>query len=364
MAFRLTKDYIQSVVERENLVVRNLQVTQGYYRLSQGMKRYASGRNVSWCSFATHASKTAGQALRHELMPRILKSAMIRLAGYQNTFLFLNEGIGSPDQHSPGEANSRLAEALRRVSLLISDGNITVFRELAWPFADFIETFRKDWVRDESKLQAFLDEQFTPGPLAQGGQDYLIEAFTAFYNARFETRPKQKAEHVLIGNLLIGLHEQTRLQPQIEQAMAVPLELFSDSSGDAGVVRKESKRPPSLTRKMISQAITQMLMGITLPSRELKLSQNVVAPTGVMSFPQDLLVIENPRCLELVRMFETGQDTLTGSAAGNWASLSDRMSFVVDFFRSHQQYERLWESPFFEEQMPVIESGHFPAGPL
>ncbi len=81
----LTKDYIQSIVEREDLVVRNLQVTQGYYRLSQGMRRCTSGKNVSWCSFATHASKTAGQALRHELMPRFLRSGLIRLAGFENT---------------------------------------------------------------------------------------------------------------------------------------------------------------------------------------------------------------------------------------------------------------------------------------
>jgi hypothetical protein len=40
------------------------------------------------------------------------------------------------------------------------------------------------------------------------------------------------------------------------------------------------------------------------------------------------------------------------------------MSFVVDFFRSHQQYKRMWEPPFSEEQASVIETGHFPAGPL
>jgi hypothetical protein len=119
-----------------------------------------------------------------------------------------------------------------------------------------------------------------------------------------------------------------------------------------------------VTRKIVSRAITQMLMSITLPSRELKLSQNVIAPTGIISFPEDLLQIENPRCLELIRQFETGQDTLSGSGAENWADLSDRMSFVVDFFRSHQQYKRLWEMPFLEEQASVIESGHFPAGPL
>jgi hypothetical protein len=358
----LTGEYIQSVIERDNLVVRNLQVTQGYYRLSQGMKRYTSGKNVSWCSFATHASKTAGQALRHELMPGYLKSAMIRMAGYENTFLFLSEGILEPDQAKTGEQNSRMGKALRRVSQLISEGNITVFEELAWPFSSFLRTFKKDWEYDEGKLGAFLDEQFKPGPLVEGGQDYLIEAFTAYYKARFETRTKEKAEYILQANLLIGLHEQTRLQPQIEQALTVPVEFFSEPTKKSNFI--SFKRQPTVTSKIVSRAITQMLMSITLPSRELKLGDNVIAPTGITSFPKDLLQIQNPRCQELVRAFETSQDTLSGSGAENWGSLKDRMSFVVDFFRSHQQYKRLWESPFLPDQAEVIESGHFPGGPL
>jgi hypothetical protein len=84
----------------------------------------------------------------------------------------------------------------------------------------------------------------------------------------------------------------------------------------------------------------------------------------VTSFPSDLLMIENPRCQELVRLFETRQDTLTGSAADNWVSLNDRMSFVVGFFRSHQQYKRMFEQPFLDSQVPTINSGNLPGGPL
>lgn len=84
----ITKPDIQAIVKNENLVVRNLQVTQGYYRLSEGMRQMIGSTNVSWCAFATHASKTAGKALRHDLMPRSLKSAMIRLAGYPNTYFY------------------------------------------------------------------------------------------------------------------------------------------------------------------------------------------------------------------------------------------------------------------------------------
>lgn len=364
MSAALTEEYIQSIIENKNLVVRNLQVTQGYYRISQGMKRYMSDMNVNWCAFATHASKTAGQALRHELMPNFLRAMMIRRAGFDNTFVFFNKGLSDPDQPLVEEQNSRVGEALLRMSELVSDGNITVFKELIWPFSGFISNFKKDWVYDKGKLQAFLDEYLQPGPISEGGQEHLIEAFTAYYNARFETRAKQKAEYVLLGNLLVGLHEQTRLQPQIEQAMAVPLELFSDTSKGSRSRNAISNKQTTATGKLIAKAITQMMMLITLPSRELKLSKNVIAPTGIVSFPRELIRVENARCLELVRLFEMGQDTLSGSAANDWSRLDDRMSFVVDFFRSHQQYGRMWEPPFLEVQAQGIESGHFPAGPL
>ena len=111
----LNREYIQSVIEKENLVVRNLQVTQGYYRISNAMKKYVSSKNVNWTSFATHASKTAGKALRHELMPGILKSSMLRMGGYDNTSMFLNEGLGSAEPQLSEEQNSRLGEAFRHV---------------------------------------------------------------------------------------------------------------------------------------------------------------------------------------------------------------------------------------------------------
>lgn len=126
----LNPEYVQSIVTGDNLVVRNLQVTQGYYRLSQGMRRCIGGSNISWCTFATHASKTAGQALRHELMPRLLRSTAIRRAGFDDTFQFLNLGLNDPDRLPPHQRHNRLGEALRRLSALVSDGNITVFEEL------------------------------------------------------------------------------------------------------------------------------------------------------------------------------------------------------------------------------------------
>jgi len=364
----LTQLEIEAIVRRENLVVRNLQITQGYYRLSQGMRKLVSHKNANWCTFATHASKTAGQALRHELMPHLLKSAMVRLAGYDNTLIFFNDVLVDPNQALTHEHRNLLAKVLKKVSLLVSEGNLKVFAELAWPFASLINTFSNAWAYDDEELQSFLQEHFQPGLIETGGQDYLIEAFGAYYKARFETNSKRKAEYLLHGNILVGLHEQIRLQPYIEQAMAVPLDVIMDRRRPA---KSEEPNDPGsrvqkagLTRKLVTYATTQMLMTITLPNRELKLGENVVAPTGIIRFPDELLKVEDPRCRALVREYEARMDTLSGSAASNWSSLLERMSFIVDFFRSHQQNKRLFEQPFLDSQVQLIDAGQMPSGAL
>lgn len=363
----LTQAQIQTTVSLENLVIRNLQVTLGYHRLSQGMRKFIGSRNVSWCGFAAHASKTAGQALRHENMPHFLKSSMLKWAGYDDTLFYLNDILGQPERDFTKVQNSLLAEAMKQVSLLISAGNILVYEELAWPFASLITTFSNVWYRDEVELREFLQDHFRRGPLERDGQNYLIEAFRAYFNARFETKPKRKAEHVFMGNLFIGLHEQTRLQPYIEQALAVPYDVFvagqrtneEDShAANAGLMQSNQ------LRDLVTKTVTKMLMSISLPNRDLKLGGDVIAPSGVISFPEDLIIIEDPRCQRLVESFDSNVDTLTGSAADDWVSLADRMRFVVDFFRSYQQYKRMFSAPFSEIQVPAIDAGLLPGGPL
>lgn len=364
MSSYLSQENIQQIIDQENLVLRNLQITQGYYRISEGMRKVIGSSNISWTTFATHASKTAGQALRHELIPRVLKSAMIRMAGHENTFFFYNNVLTNEGMTPEEETANALAEALKRVSMLVSEGNVVVFTELAPPFAEFIRRFRKAWDFNPSALQNFLSEHFRPGPLETGGQDLLIEAFEAFFQARFETDRRAKAEQVLRGNLLIGLHEQTRLQPVIEQAMSVPLNAFMNFQQAKSRRRPGGLSIDQMSQQIVTRAATQMWMLITLPGRELRLSQNIVAPTGIHNFPKDLLEIRTPRCLELVRSFDSRIDTLSDSAAEDWSSLQERMKFVVNFFRSHQQYKRMFEPPFQEEQGRAIESGFLPAGPL
>lgn len=115
---------------------------------------------------------------------------------------------------------------------------------------------------------------------------------------------------------------------------------------------------------MILHTITRMWMAYSLPTRSLKVGKDLVAPTGMFNFPPELLLIENPRCQDLLLKFEGGATTLSGSAAGNWGSLMDRMHFLAAFFRSYQSYQSLHKKPFQDSQIALIEAGKFPDGPL
>ena len=55
--------------------IRNLQITQCYYELSAALAE-RTGLSANWCTFATWASKQAGQAIRKEDLARTLENAL------------------------------------------------------------------------------------------------------------------------------------------------------------------------------------------------------------------------------------------------------------------------------------------------
>jgi hypothetical protein len=56
---------VDRIAGLENPVIRNLQITQCYYEISQSMARLG-GYSANWCTFAAWASKQAGQTIRRE----------------------------------------------------------------------------------------------------------------------------------------------------------------------------------------------------------------------------------------------------------------------------------------------------------
>ena len=64
---------IQRVTEIEKPVIRNLWITQHYHSLMGALAEVIGGNNSNWSTFATWASKTAGQSIRGEEMQRSRK---------------------------------------------------------------------------------------------------------------------------------------------------------------------------------------------------------------------------------------------------------------------------------------------------
>src|SRR5574341_1103433 len=56
-------------------VIRNLQITQCYHELSAALTG-RTGPEANWCTFATWASKQAGQTIRKEDLRRALESIL------------------------------------------------------------------------------------------------------------------------------------------------------------------------------------------------------------------------------------------------------------------------------------------------
>src|SRR5262245_54167180 len=58
-------DEVMQIAAIADPVLRNLRITECYYRLSMAMAR-RTGQRANWCTFATWASKQAGQTIRGE----------------------------------------------------------------------------------------------------------------------------------------------------------------------------------------------------------------------------------------------------------------------------------------------------------
>jgi hypothetical protein len=377
----IDRQSVETTIGIGDLVVRNLQITQGYHELELAMLPLFGPMDVRWCAFATWASKTAGRFIRGEEQTDIIRHFLADAYPEMVHLGSMNEQLTRVPGMVP-LGNSFIYETLERithgVSNAVAAGNFKVFRELGPLFVDFIQRFRTSTVFDQRELDRFL-ATLVPGPTEEGGQGLLISAFTHYYRARFTPEAKPRAELLLLANDLVGLHEQTRLQPEIESGLEAPIALLLM---EVAKLHAHHLIPSALHRAAdaVIQAVihpvigplqtiwrrvaTEWLTRIELPEGTLRLGQTLPSlPSGSM-FPAALRTIENAELRDLLALLDRTPDRLAGSAARDWGNLGDRMNLIVDLFRSRQQDERLYQPPFTAEQAQLIRAGERPLGPL
>lgn len=371
-----------------NPVLRNLLITQSYFELSAAIAG-RTGSCANWCSFATWASKQAGQTIRGEDLARALEQVLAGTPGVAEAISDLVKTVRLQNARHSADAIRQLVweaidpkAAMTRAGEAVARGNQKVFAEIGHEFARFAAEFLEDESFDAEKIARFC-ASLRPGAPPEG-QQYLREAFLACYRAFFEPDPKVRAEYLLLANLEIGFHEQTRLQPEIAGALEASvidpyvfarrlagilfpyrgwivflvwqlLRLFGQPARlDAAI-----KRLVGALRSQVRLFLTDHLMMLALPHRTLRLGEDLSA-----GFPETLRKLVYPDLKNLLQQVDPTPDSLRSSGAVDWANLPDRMHFIADLFRCYQETPELLGPPFTSEQVVAMKAGYLPEGKL
>lgn len=340
-------------------VIRNLQITECYSRLAAAM----AGRTypcANWCSFATWASKQAGATIRGEDMLDDLRRELGQSAEVLHPIesfwrLLLRWGLLQRETafgrwvaslHTPFDAVQLASDA-------VAEGNLKVFAEIGLAFADYLAQCPPGAAPDSADVAAFIDG-LRPGP-PPDGQDYLKSAFAAYQTQGTVEDRVQRAQLIVLANLQIGLHEQTRLQPQILAALNSAVRGVEEGFG----LRIRDRVLQRQLTKLSRLVITRAMMVLTLPGATLSLIESIARP-----FPADLTVIDNPNLRALVGKYGLLPPALDACGAEDWSILTQRMRFISHLFRAYHEYENLADAPFTAVQVAAVERGVIPDGAL
>ncbi len=364
-------------------MVRNLQITQCYHELSSAMAAL-TGPLANWCTFATWASKQAGQSIRKEDLARTFENLLTRsrdAASAMDALADAGSEAGGRHLVNVDAIREALRQALspaaafERVSDAIARGNRKVFEEIGREFARFL-ALCENGALDDAIVAEFCDG-LRPGE-PPDGQRYLRQAFGRYSQALAETDAKRKCELMLLANIEIGFHEQTRLQPEIVEALDAPLpdlaQLREDLLEALAAQRSVSftlwQRPDlgqsraklaKKARRLARQTITEHMM-------TLRLSEDQAALCGPGSAgqlparPSSRSTI--PTCKPYCSRSIPPPTAYAAQARTIGANLPDRLHFIADMFRAYEEDGGLLGPPFTLEQVMKLKAGQRPAGRL
>lgn len=378
---------ISTIAEYPEPVLRNLQITQTYSEINLALSEFLGGNNVSWCAYATWASKTAGKFIRLENVDAAIdeflrgkdwaKELMRAIPGAMTWF-------GWKIKINDSFLLKTLNETARASATEVAKGNLLVFAELAPLYAQFLQLITTDPNQKEQNRAAFLN-YLQQNQTEENSYQKLVQAYTAYQEAIFETDPKAKAELIFYANVLVGYHEQIRLNPAINNSLNAPIEQIFKKKLLGGLERLIEVSIPKVLFQLTSPLIrnslapvvnrmatdwrkiaTKLLMRIEVPDGHLDLSEDIplIAYEPVKMFPEELIEIRNSALLQVLTELDRSPNSSTGSAAKDWGDLGERMNFIADFFRSAQQDAHLFWPPFNAQQTELIKQGKVPAGRL
>ena len=325
-------DDVERIVAIANPVIRNLEITYCYSRLAEACAS-RTGKGANWCTYATWASRQAGRTIRGEDLLEQLALRLGELRWVLHPFRslgrwLLRRGLFQPETrlgrltaeiHTPFDAFERASDAVAR-------GNLKVFEEIGLQFARYLQG-------DEPE-----------------GDPLLRQAFAHYDRAFSERDPRRRAEVGFLANLEIGFHEQTRLQPQILEA----LDAAFPTQENLGL-RLWARALQRASSRLAREVITDCLMVLTLPGRVLALAANLPGP-----YPAELAEPTDPELEEFLSRFEPAPPARDDCGARDWSDLHQRMHYIVHLFRVFHLSEQLSEPPFTPAEVASFSKGVIP----
>jgi hypothetical protein len=340
-------------------------VSYAYYDIASRLK-VRLGVDATWPAFARWSAYTISEALRlDDVNPRLEE--------------VLREHALPPSVTGPLVAVQRRLRSLDDGAMptVLALGNRMVFREVGSALSDFL-----DWIEglpEDATWNAATRDEYLQGvdPLPADDffrpcyTDWLRQGIGAYYDAWYEAQPRKRAQHVFRGNILIGAYEQWRVDSYFEIALdfnpgALVKDLRPGPNDDVGVRRlgvrrggtRRALRHQWAAFEWMSDAYAAFLTQFVMtwdaslfgarPSA-LRLGCDVPARRRSAVYAHNLEELD-PEFEHLFELFDRSTGKLRGSGARNWRRFTDRMSFIVNLFRSQQQNPNLMVPPSYLER--------------
>ena len=378
-----TVDDIARISAIASPVIRNLEITHCYSLLAAAFAAGSEG-GANWCTYATWASRQAGRTIRGEDLLEQLGQSLGKGRWLLHPIAtmwrsLLRRGLFKADTRI-GRLTAELHtpfDAFERASHSVARGNLKVFEEIGLEFARYLQEHRPDAPGESPSFQRFLD-RLRPGDPPEG-QRYLHQAFTHYHRRQLEHDPKTRTQLMVLANLEIGLHEQTRLQPEIREALDAAYATQEDlgrraldamfpsaarwwsaarqpAAAGAGILAAGVQRAAS---RLAREVITESFMVLSLPGRVLALGTHLAdAYTEALRQPGDRELIE------LLARFEPVPPAPDDCSVRDWSDIHQRMHYIVHLFCAFHLHEELSRPPFTREQVMSFSRGVVPDGEL
>lgn len=354
----------------EEMQLRNRRITTAYSDLSHQLADLLSSSdkserpNANWCTFATWSSRTIGTCIDRDPEHGLIATATKPLPEPARRLVrTMSENL--------------LTRGHGAIYRTLALGNRLVFLEIGTAVAEFVGTFSKS---PSPKFEDYWDSMTgflgdltrldpswvtTPSP----DQTVLREGMRSYHRAIAAADSKQRAESVLLGNLLLGAYEQTRVDEYLDTALA-----WNTEERLRGLVRGQPRSgvtalawrlwlPASALNAVLS---TRFFLVLEVPADgrlvELHVGRRVPPAADRRRFPELLTDISDPELQAVLTTYDLSDGRAEKTSAFDWARFSDRMNYITNLFRSRQLDEELFRDPWPSEYAAQLLRGDLPGG--